>query len=59
MSETLESFRRAGIKLWMLTGDKIETALSIGHACKLLSEKRGERVCILHSELDSRAEIIE
>lgn len=24
--ETLEDFRKAGIKVWMLTGDKLETA---------------------------------
>lgn len=25
----LESFRNAGIKVWMITGDKIETAICI------------------------------
>ncbi|CDK28965.1 unnamed protein product [Kuraishia capsulata CBS 1993] len=28
--------RRAGIKLWVLTGDKIETAINIGFSCNLL-----------------------
>ena len=28
----------AGIKVWVLTGDKVETAMNIGHACKLLEE---------------------
>jgi len=28
--QTLEDFRRAGIKVWMLTGDKLETAKNIG-----------------------------
>ena len=27
---------RAGIVLWMLTGDKEETAINIGHSCNLL-----------------------
>ena len=27
---------RAGIKLWVLTGDKVETAINIGFAAKLL-----------------------
>ncbi|XP_066489011.1 phospholipid-transporting ATPase VD [Tiliqua scincoides] len=34
--ETIEKLRRAGINIWMLTGDKQETAINIGHACKLL-----------------------
>ena len=28
--------REAGIKLWVLTGDKIETAINIGYASRLL-----------------------
>jgi magnesium-transporting ATPase (P-type) len=28
----------AGIKLWVLTGDKIETAINIGFSCKLLDK---------------------
>ncbi|DAZ95288.1 TPA: hypothetical protein N0F65_007778 [Lagenidium giganteum] len=30
---------QAGIKIWMLTGDKEETAINIGHACRLINEK--------------------
>ncbi|KAF4323156.1 hypothetical protein BBO99_00003425 [Phytophthora kernoviae] len=29
----------AGIKIWMLTGDKEETAINIGHACQLINEE--------------------
>ncbi|KAL2319987.1 hypothetical protein Fmac_028956 [Flemingia macrophylla] len=35
--EAIESLREAGIKVWVLTGDKQETAISIGLSCKLLS----------------------
>ncbi|XP_042388446.1 phospholipid-transporting ATPase 1-like isoform X1 [Zingiber officinale] len=35
--ETIESLRQAGIKVWVLTGDKQETAISIGLSCKLLT----------------------
>jgi len=28
--------QEAGIKIWMLTGDKLETAENIGYSCKLL-----------------------
>ena len=31
--------KKAGIKVWVLTGDKIETAVNIGYSCKLLSQK--------------------
>ena len=35
--EAIESLRQAGIKVWVLTGDKQETAISIGLSCKLLT----------------------
>lgn len=35
--ETILSLLEAGINIWMLTGDKQETAVNIGYACKLLS----------------------
>ncbi|XP_030628223.1 phospholipid-transporting ATPase VD [Chanos chanos] len=34
--ETIEALQRAGIKVWVLTGDKQETAVNIACACKLL-----------------------
>ncbi|XP_061842887.1 phospholipid-transporting ATPase VD isoform X2 [Nerophis lumbriciformis] len=34
--ETIESLQRAGIKVWVLTGDKQETAINIAYACRLL-----------------------
>lgn len=34
--ETIEALQRAGIKVWVLTGDKKETAINIAYACKLL-----------------------
>lgn len=34
--ETIEALQRAGIKVWVLTGDKKETAINIAHSCKLL-----------------------
>ncbi|XP_004511165.1 phospholipid-transporting ATPase 1-like [Cicer arietinum] len=35
--ESIESLRKAGIKVWVLTGDKQETAISIGYSSKLLT----------------------
>ncbi|KAG0346670.1 hypothetical protein BG004_001114 [Podila humilis] len=34
--ESIALLSRAGIKLWVLTGDKTETAINIGFACNLL-----------------------
>ncbi|KAJ7326638.1 hypothetical protein JRQ81_016397 [Phrynocephalus forsythii] len=34
--ETIEDLQKAGISIWMLTGDKHETAINIAHSCKLL-----------------------
>uniref|UniRef100_A0A8C8STI9 Phospholipid-transporting ATPase n=1 Tax=Pelusios castaneus TaxID=367368 RepID=A0A8C8STI9_9SAUR len=34
--DTIEALRKAGIKIWMLTGDKQETAVNIACACRLL-----------------------
>eukprot|EP00743_Colponemidia_sp_Colp-15_P003792 GILK01004090.1.p1 GENE.GILK01004090.1~~GILK01004090.1.p1 ORF type:complete len:1295 (-),score=222.23 GILK01004090.1:130-3960(-) len=37
VGDTIENLASAGIKLWMLTGDKVETAINIGHATSLLT----------------------
>jgi len=34
--EAIEILHQAGIRLWILTGDKQETAINIGYSCKLL-----------------------
>jgi magnesium-transporting ATPase (P-type) len=35
---TIHDLQDAGIKIWMLTGDKLETAENIGYSCKLLTK---------------------
>ena len=37
--ETIQSLRDAGVKVWVLTGDKIETAINIGFSCNLLTSE--------------------
>ncbi|KAI9891883.1 MAG: hypothetical protein M1814_002268 [Vezdaea aestivalis] len=37
--DTISLLGDAGIKLWVLTGDKVETAINIGFACNLLSNE--------------------
>lgn len=40
--ETIDKLRRANIKIWMLTGDKRETAINIAHSA---------RICLPESEI--------
>ncbi|KAI9788660.1 MAG: hypothetical protein M1835_002165 [Candelina submexicana] len=47
--EAIEKLRRANIKMWMLTGDKRETAINIGHSCRLIKDY--STVTVLDSEL--------
>jgi phospholipid-translocating ATPase len=50
--ETIEKFRDAGIQVWMLTGDKIETAKCIAiatgmnHKSETAHEIRGDRASL-------------
>jgi magnesium-transporting ATPase (P-type) len=32
----------AGIKVWVLTGDKVETAINIGYSCRLLNNEMNQ-----------------
>jgi phospholipid-translocating ATPase len=36
--EAIDRLRRAGIKIWMLTGDKRETAINVGYSCRLVKD---------------------
>jgi P-type E1-E2 ATPase len=37
--QTIKVFKDAGIKVYVLTGDKIETAINIGYSCELLDSE--------------------
>lgn len=37
--DTIMALREAGIQVWVLTGDKTETAVNIGYACRLLEDE--------------------
>jgi len=39
VAETIRDVKTAGIKLWVLTGDKVETAINIGFSCDLLDQE--------------------
>ncbi|CAN0583638.1 unnamed protein product, partial [Ectocarpus sp. 12 AP-2014] len=43
----VDALQRARVKVWILTGDKEETAINIGVACQLLGpEEQMERIII-------------
>ncbi|KAG4911487.1 hypothetical protein JHK86_051920 [Glycine max] len=47
--ECIEKLAQAKIKLWVLTGDKMETAVNIGYACSLLRQDMKQIVITLDS----------
>lgn len=47
VTDTIESLRKAGIQIWVLTGDKCETAVNIAKSCHLFS--RELEIRIFHS----------
>lgn len=46
--DTIELLGQAGIKLWVLTGDKVETAINIGFSCNLLNNSMD----LIHIKID-------
>ncbi|KAL4633308.1 hypothetical protein ACB092_04G113900 [Castanea dentata] len=46
--ECIDKLAQAGIKIWVLTGDKMETAINIGFACCLL--RQGVKQIVISSE---------
>ncbi|XP_031122420.1 phospholipid-transporting ATPase 3-like isoform X1 [Ipomoea triloba] len=51
----IETLSRAGIKIWVLTGDKMETAINIAYACKLINNDMKQ--FIISSETDAIREV--
>ncbi|KAL2899610.1 putative phospholipid-transporting ATPase 4 [Bienertia sinuspersici] len=43
--ECIDKLAQAGLKLWVLTGDKMETAINIGFSCSLLRQGM-KQICI-------------
>ncbi|CAD8160132.1 unnamed protein product [Paramecium pentaurelia] len=37
VGQTIQYLKDAGIKVWVMTGDKIETAINFGYSCQLLN----------------------
>ncbi|KAF6371412.1 putative ATPase phospholipid transporting 10D (putative) [Rhinolophus ferrumequinum] len=54
--EAIEALHKAGIKIWMLTGDKQETAVNIAYACKLLEPD--DKLFILNTQNKDACEML-
>ncbi len=50
VSQTIANLALAGIKIWVLTGDKQETAINIGYSCQLLTDELTEEPFIVDGE---------
>ncbi len=45
---TIAKLAQAGIKIWVCTGDKVETAINIGRSCRLLTPRmRGKNLLVV------------
>ena len=42
VGQTIANLSTAGIKIWVLTGDKQETAINIGYSSQLLTDEQVE-----------------
>ncbi|KAI3649657.1 hypothetical protein MP228_005289 [Amoeboaphelidium protococcarum] len=51
--ECIQFLKRGGIKVWVLTGDKMETAINIGYSCSLLSQ--GMQLIIIKADNEQQA----
>jgi phospholipid-transporting ATPase len=52
--DTIHTLQEAGIHLWVLTGDRQETAINIGYSCKLLNEEMSMIVCNTQSHWETK-----
>ncbi|WVO18977.1 uncharacterized protein IAS62_000253 [Cryptococcus decagattii] len=55
--DAIATLHRAGIKLWILTGDKLQTAIEIGYSCNLLTNDMEVMIISADSEDGARQQI--
>ncbi|XP_044018116.1 probable phospholipid-transporting ATPase IA isoform X3 [Aphidius gifuensis] len=55
--ETLQALLQANINVWVLTGDKQETAINIGYSCKLITQTM-PLIIINENSLDKTRDVI-
>ncbi|KAI9251699.1 hypothetical protein EDC94DRAFT_621844 [Helicostylum pulchrum] len=52
--ETIATLHEANIKIWVLTGDRQETAINIGYSCKLLTDEMELIICNEEDHLSTK-----
>lgn len=52
--DTIHTLQEANIKVWVLTGDRQETAINIGYSCKLLTEDMELVVCNEEDQISTK-----
>ncbi|EJD40340.1 phospholipid-translocating P-type ATPase [Auricularia subglabra TFB-10046 SS5] len=55
--EAIELLHKAGIKLWILTGDKVQTAIEIAFSCNLLTQSMDVMILAADTPESARAQI--
>ncbi|XP_022721549.1 probable phospholipid-transporting ATPase 4 [Durio zibethinus] len=51
--QCIDKLAQAGLKIWVLTGDKMETAINIGYSCSLLRQGM-KQICITAISSDAK-----
>ena len=58
MPETIAKLIETNIKVWVLTGDKQETAIEIGKSCKLIQQDMSLEILTSSSEKEFRDRLL-
>ena len=53
--DTIHTMMDAGIKVWVLTGDRQETAINIGYSCRLITPEMNLVICNETSHFETKA----
>ncbi|KAF7135532.1 hypothetical protein RHSIM_Rhsim08G0235400 [Rhododendron simsii] len=53
--QCIDKLAQAGLKIWVLIGDKLETAINIGFSCSLLRQGM-KQICITSLNIDTSAQ---
>ncbi|KAI9208671.1 uncharacterized protein BJ171DRAFT_489619 [Polychytrium aggregatum] len=53
--DAIHTLLEAGIKLWILTGDRQETAINIGYSCKLLDDEMRLLICNKDNHFETKS----
>lgn len=57
--QTIDMLLKAGIKVWVLTGDKTETAINVGVACRLIDKSMKQYVLEFGRNKDVRKALVQ